>query len=227
MAMAGKTYKSIKQKAPQQAVSVREAVDFLKTHAAAKFDETIELHVRLGVDTAKTDQTVRGNLQLPAGSVSRKRIAVFTSDPAKQKLAKDAGADIVGGEELVEQVAKDSTLDVQVAVATPEMMPKLAKVARILGPKGLMPNPKIGTVTPDVVQAIKDLSGGKISFKMDKLGNIHETVGKISWEVDKTVANIEALIEAIQAARPASARGQLIKTATVSSTMGPGVRVAM
>lgn len=223
--MNGKKYNGIKAKVPPQAIGVAEAITFLKDNAVRNFDEAVELHMRLGVDTSKSDQIVRGNLQLPSGAPSTKKIAVFTSDKVKQKEAKEAGAHIVGGEELVDTVAADGAIDAEAAIATPEMMPKLAKVARILGPKGLMPNPKIGTVTPDVTQAIKDLSGGKISFKADQLGNIHEAVGRISWDAEKTIANIEAMVEAVRAARPASAKGVFIKSITVCSTMSPGIHI--
>lgn len=218
-------YKTVKEKAPKT-TSAAEVVAFLKEHGRTSFDETVELHVHLGVDTSKSDQLVRGSLQLPGGSPTTKTIAVFTDDKAQQKAATAAGAAIVGGEDLIEKVTKDKALKADIAVATPDMMPKLAKIARILGPKGLMPNPKIGTVTPDVASAVKDLAGGKISFKMDAQGNIHESVGKVSWEAEKIVANIEALLDAIQSSRPASTKGELIKNATVCLTMSPGLRVA-
>ena len=210
---------------PKEAVGLQEAVTFLKSNSGAKFDETIELHVRLGIDTAKSEQTVKGSAQLPSGSVSKKHVTVFTSGEARQADAKAAGANVVGGEELIATVAEKGTLDTDIVIATPEMMPQLAKIARILGPKGLMPNPKVGTVTKDVAETIAALLGGKISFKMDQSGNIHEPVGKVSWDAEKTVANIEALIEAIRAARPVTAKGQFIHSVTVCSTMSPGVSV--
>lgn len=222
--MPGKAYKAIEEKIPQTA-SAAQAVAFLKDSGSRGFDETFELHVHLGVDLSKSDQIVRGSLQLPGGSPSKKVIAVFTEDKAQQKAAKDAGASIIGGEDLIETITKAKTLKADVAVATPDMMPHLAKIARILGPKGLMPNPKIGTVTPNIAAAVKDLTGGKISFKMDSQGNIHESVGKVSWDAEKVVANIEALLDAISTARPANAKGEFIKTATVCLTMSPGVRI--
>lgn len=223
--MSGKNYKSEQEKMPKEAVSLQEAVTFLKSNSGRKFDETIEVHVRLGVDASKSEQTVKGSAQLPSGSVRKKRVAVFTSGDARQADAKSAGADIVGGEELIKTIAEKGNLDTDIVVATPEMMPKLAKIARILGPKGLMPNPKVGTVTTDVAKTIADLLGGKISFKMDQSGNIHEAVGKVSWDAEKTIANIEAVLEAVKASRPATAKGQFITGVTVCSTMSPGVSV--
>lgn len=224
--MSGKLYNATKEKTPETA-SLSEAVSFLKEHTRSSFDETVELHLHLGVDTGRSDQLVRGSLQLPSGSPSKKTIAVFTDDASQQKSAKEAGATIVGGEELISKIVKDGALNADIAIATPDMMPKLAKIARILGPKGLMPNPKVGTVTPDITAAIEDLSAGKISFKMDQQGNIHESVGKASWEDEKIVSNIEAFLEAVTAARPASTKGELIKSATVCLTMSPGIRIAV
>lgn len=222
-----KLYQKTKAAAPKAAVDVSAAVTFLKDHARKTFDETIELHVHLGIDVSKSEQMVRGQVVLPSGSAKSKRIAVFVADSALKKAAEAAGATLVGGEELIAAIAEKGSLDADVAVATPDMMIKIAKVARILGPEGLMPNPKTGTVTPDPATAVQELMGGKVSFKMDQLGNIHEPVGKASWEAEKIVANITALIEAVKQARPAGIKGQLIKTVTVASTMSPGVRIAL
>lgn len=222
-----KIYKKIKEKVPQKAVDIPTAVQFLKDHTRKTFDETIELHVHLGIDVEKSEQMVRGQAVLPSGAAKSKRIAVFTSDSAQKKSAQDAGATLVGGEELIAAIVEKGSLEADVAVATPEMMIKIAKVARILGPQGLMPNPKTGTVTPEPATAVKELMGGKLSFKMDQLGNIHEAVGKASWETDKITANITTLIEAIKQARPAGMKGQLIKSITLASTMSPGVRIAL
>lgn len=224
--MRGKTYKAIKEKAAQAPVSVSDAVTFIKEHARKSFDETIELHVNLGINASKSDQMVRGSVQLPSGSVKKVRIAVITDDAAKQKAAKTAGATIVGGQNIIDEVIANGSLDADIVVTSPDMMPKLAKAAKVLGPKGLMPNPKTGTVTPDVEAAVKGLAGGKISFKMDQLGNIHEAVGKASWEAEKIVANIDALLETLRGLRPAAAKGEFFKSITVCSSMGPAVRVA-
>jgi large subunit ribosomal protein L1 len=222
-----KTYQKTKEATPKKAVDLQTAVSFLKEHARQTFDETIELHVRLGIDVEKSEQMVRGVVVLPSGSAKSKRIAVFTSDSAQKKSALEAGATLAGGEELIAAIADKGVLEADVAVATPDMMIKIAKVARILGPQGLMPNPKTGTVTSEPVQAVKELMGGKVSFKMDQLGNIHEAVGKASWDTEKITANIATLIEAIKQARPAGMKGQLIKKITLASTMSPGIRVTL
>ncbi|MBI3250527.1 MAG: 50S ribosomal protein L1 [Candidatus Andersenbacteria bacterium] len=223
--MRGKIYKQAKQKAPKESVDVTAAVTFVKEQARKSFDETIELHVRLGVSAEKSDQMVRGSIQLPSGTPKQKKIAVITDDAAKQKAVKAAGANIVGGQELIDKIIKEGALEVDSIVTTPDMMPKLAKAARILGPKGLMPNPKNGTVTPDIEEAVKALAGGRISYKMDSLGNIHEVIGKASWDAEKTAVNATALINAIRANRPATSKGEFMRSITICSTMGPAVRV--
>lgn len=224
--MRGKSYKVIKEKVPAGSMDVSAAVDFLQEHGRKKFDETVELHVHLGVDPEKGDQMVRGEVKLPAGSPKEKKIAVFTDNSTKAKEATEAGAAIVGGEELIEQIAKEGNLAADMTVATPEMMPKIAKVARVLGPKGLMPNPKTGTVSPDPAKVVKELAGGKVSFKMDTLGNIHEAIGKLSWQAEKLIANAQALISAIRSSRPAAAKGEFLRSVTIKSTMSPGVKVS-
>lgn len=221
--MRGKTYKAVKEKAPQQAVSIEEAITFLKENKRAKFDETIEVHIRLNVDSEKSDQMVRGSVVLPGGTPKQKKVAVFTEDPTKQEQAKQAGAHVVGGQDLIATIEGKGVLDADVTVATPDMMPKIAKVAKILGPKGLMPNPKSGTVTPDPAAAVKELIAGKVSFKMDPTGNIHEGVAKVSWDAAKVAQNIEAFIEAVEAAKPKTVKGKVIKKVTVTSTMSPGI----
>jgi large subunit ribosomal protein L1 len=220
-----KAYKKIKAKVPKEAVPIETALAFLKENTRSSFDETIELHVHLGVNVEKSEQMVRGQAVLPSGTAKNKRIAVFTADTVHKKAAEAAGAVLVGGEELIATILEKGSLDADVAVATPDMMPKIAKVARILGPQGIMPNPKTGTVSPEPAQVVRELMGGKISFKMDQLGNIHEAVGKASWETSKTAANVTALLDAVKQARPAAMKGQLIKTITLASTMSPGVRI--
>lgn len=225
--MAGKKYNAIKAKISESPVDLTAAAVILKENPTASFDETIELHIRLGVDPQKSDQTARGSVTLPHGTPQAKRVAVFTNDPALQKAAQDAGAAIVGGKELVAEIAAKGQLDADVAVAQPNMMPEIAKIAKILGPKGLMPNPKTGTVSPDPISVIKELRGGKITFKMDQLGNIHEAIAKVSWPLEKIVANAQTLIEAVRAAKPATAKGQFVRKIILKSTMSPAIPVQL
>ncbi|MEX0650351.1 MAG: 50S ribosomal protein L1 [Candidatus Andersenbacteria bacterium] len=222
-----KGYKTVKEKAPTSVVSASEAISFIKGNPRAKFDETVELHIRLGVDPSKSDQAVRGSVVLPHGTPKQKTIVVFTEDSAKQKAAEAAGAAQVGGQALIDQIASEGGLDADVTIASPDMMPKVAKIAKILGPKGLMPNPKTGTVTPNVEEAVKELVAGKLAFKMDQLGNIHESVAKLSWEAEKIQENLEALVDAIRAARPASQKGEFLSHAVLATTMGPAVRLSL
>lgn len=224
--MSGKKYKAIAAKVPQEAVSVEEAVTFLKSHSAAKFDETVELHIHLGVDTKKSDQSVRGSVTLPHGTPKQKRIAVITSDSTKQEEARQEGAVLVGGDDILAAIAKNGAIEADIVVATPEMMPKIAKVAKVLGPQGLMPNPKNGTVTPNPAEAVKELAGGKISFKMDSNGNVHEAIGKVSWDAGKVAGNADALIAAIAAVKPPAQKGVFLQRITLSSTMSPGIRIS-
>ncbi len=223
--MRSKSYKNVKKTVATEAVSIEDAVSFVKQNARAKFDETIDVHIRLGVDAGKSDQSVRGSVSLPSGTPKQKRVAVITDDASQQKASKEAGAVIVGGTEVIDDIESTGDIAVDVIIATPNMMPKIAKVARVLGPKGLMPNPKTGTVTPDAAEAVKALAGGKVSFKMDQLGNIHESVGKVSWEPEKTAENIKTLLEAVKAARPSGQRGEFLKSVTVAATMGPGITI--
>lgn len=215
----------VRKEKPSTPVALPEAVSFVQKHANAKFDETVELHAHLGIDPEKSDQVARGTVLLPHGAPSSVRVAVFTGDRALQTAAKEAGADLVGGEELVEKVKTGGKLDADVAVATPDAMKDLATVAKILGPKGLMPNPKSGTIGPDPAKIVQELKGGKTAFKTDDSGNIHLAVGKASWPEEKLVANIRAALDALRQARPAAAKGEFIQSVTITSTMGVGVRV--
>jgi large subunit ribosomal protein L1 len=224
--MHGKIYKKTKEKVPAEIVDLTQAIDFVKENARKTFVETVELHVRLGVTKGKSEQMVRGSVVLPGGSPKQKRVLVFASGAAEQKAARDAGAVIVGGDELIAEIVAKGAVDADIAIATPDMMPKIAKVARVLGPKGLMPNPKTGTVSANPADVIKELSAGKLSFKMDQLGNIHEAVGKADWDTEKISANITAVLDAIRAARPAGIKGELIKTVAIKSTMGPAVKIS-
>lgn len=221
----GKKYRAVVEKLEKEKVySLEEAVKFIQENKTAKFDESIEVHVKTGIDPKKTDQQVRGTVILPAGTGKTQRIAVITA--TSQKEASEAGADLVAGEELIEKI-KAGKIEFDVLVATPEMMPKLATVAKILGPKGLMPNPKTDTVTPKVKEAIEALKKGKASFKTDNSGNIHQGVGKVSFEAGKIIENIKAFIEAVDKAKPASVKGKLIRNISICSTMGVGIKISI
>ncbi len=201
-----------------------EAVSLVKKCASAKFDETIEAHIRLGVDGRHADQQVRGAVVLPHGTGKTVRVLVFAKGPkADEALA--AGADYVGAEELVPRIQKEGWLDFDVVVATPDMMGIVGRLGRILGPKGLMPNPKAGTVTMDVTKAVKDIKAGKIEYRLDKTNIIHCPIGKVSFTEEMIADNFQTLIEAIIKAKPAAAKGQYLRSVVISSTMGPGVKL--
>jgi len=220
----GKKYAdALKRFDPQQLHSSTEALELVRGLASAKFDETVELAVRLGVDPRKADQMIRGTVGLPTGTGKQTRVAVFAEGDSAQ-AARDAGADIVGGDDLIAQV-EGGMLDFDVAISTPDLMPKVGKLGRTLGPRGLMPNPKTGTVTPDVGKAVTDFKGGKVEYRTDRYGNVHVPLGKASFEPAALEQNFRAVIDEIQRAKPASAKGRYLKKITVSSTMGPGVHV--
>ncbi len=204
---------------------VEQAVELCLQTAKAKFDETIELSVRLGVDPRHADQQVRGAVVLPHGTGKTVRVLVFAKGD-KAKEAQEAGADYVGAEELVQKIQTENWFDFDVCVATPDMMGVVGRIARILGPKGLMPNPKSGTVTMDVAKAIADIKAGKVEYRVDKTSIIHCPVGKKSFEKEKLVENINVLMEAIVRAKPAAAKGAYLRSIVVSSTMGPGVKMS-
>lgn len=225
MAKHGKRYNDALKKAPTAQVSLEEAVAFVKANANAKFDETVEIAMRLGVDIKKSDQTVRGTVNLPHGTGKTIRVIVFAAGTHADE-AKAAGADEVGYEELIEKV-KNGWTDFDVAIATTDAMKEVRKIARVLGPRGLMPNPKTGTVTDDTAAAVKAAKGGKVDFRMDRTGNVCVLCGKRSFDADKLVGNINAIVTAVQAERPAAAKGTFIRSLTVSSTMGVGVRVLL
>jgi len=203
---------------------IAEAIKKVKEISTEKFDASIEAHVRLGIDISKSDQHVKGSATLPHGSGKKVKVAVFVSSDLEKK-AKEAGADIVGGEDLIEKIQKTKKCDFDVAIATPDMMRHLSKVAKILGPKGLMPNPKTGTVDPDPVKVLNELQSGKINFKNDPAGIIHQQIGKKSYDDEKLVENFNVLMEAIKKVKPAKIKGEYIKGITVCSSMGPGVKV--
>ena len=200
-----------------------EAIDLVKGFATAKFDETLDVAVRLGVDPRKADQIVRGTVALPAGSGKTVRIAVFASGDAAQ-AARDAGADIVGADDLVEKIT-GGFLDFDLAISTPDLMGMVGRLGRQLGPRGLMPNPKTGTVTTDVARAVTEFKGGRVEYRTDKFGNIHVPIGKASFAVGDLGTNFKAILDELQKAKPASAKGKYIRSIVVSSTMGPGVKV--
>jgi len=201
------------------------AVELVKKTATAKFDETIEMHVRLGVDPKYADQQVRGAVVLPNGTGKTKRVLVFAKGD-KVKEAEDAGADFVGAEELADKI-KGGWFDFDVAVATPDMMGVVGKLGKLLGPRGLMPNPKLGTVTPNIAQAISEQKAGKIEYRTDKAGNIHCPIGKASFEDAKLKENYQTLLDTLIRVKPAAAKGQYVKSVTLSATMGPGVPVVL
>jgi large subunit ribosomal protein L1 len=220
----GKKYVDALKKAPKEPVSLEEAVAFVKANPGAKFDETVDVSMRLGVDLGKSDQTVRGTVVLPNGSGKKVSVVVFAAG-AQADAAKAAGADFVGFEDMIEKV-KGGWTGFDVAIATTDAMKEVRKVARVLGPRGLMPNPKTGTVTDDVAAAVKAAKGGKVDFRMDRTGNCCVVAGKRSFEAAKLVENINTIIEAVHSERPAATKGAFIRTVTVSSTMGVGIRVA-
>lgn len=223
--MSSKRFKALVKEKPPEALPLPEAIAFAKSHANAKFDETLELHVRLGVNPADSEQAVRGTVNFPHGAPSPVRVAVFAVDTKLQAAAKEAGADLVGGPELIEKVKAAGALDADVAVAAPDAMSGLASVAKILGPRGLMPNPKTGTIGPDPANIVRELKKGKVAFKMDDAGNLHLAVGKASWDAEKLSANARAALDAVRQARPAAAKGEYLRSVTLASTMGAGVRV--
>ncbi|MEM7325286.1 MAG: 50S ribosomal protein L1 [Actinomycetota bacterium] len=200
-----------------------EAIELVKSLATAKFDESIDVSMVLGVDPRKADQIVRGTVALPAGTGKTVRVAVFATGEAAT-AAQEAGADFVGGEELVAEV-EGGMLDFDLTISTPELMPQVGKLGRVLGPRGLMPNPKTGTVTPDPAKAVGEFKGGTVEYRTDRYGNVHVSVGKASFDAEGLTANLATLMEEINRAKPASAKGRYIKKLTLSSTMGPGVKV--
>ena len=222
----GKKYKDSSKLYDRSAqYDVNEAMDLVVKTATAKFDETIEAHIKLGVDSRHADQQVRGAIVLPNGTGKTRKVLVFAKD-AKLQEALDAGADFAGGLDMVEKITKENWFGFDVVVATPDMMGVVGRLGKVLGPKGLMPSPKAGTVTPNVAAAVKEIKAGKIEYRLDKTNIIHCPIGKASFGADKLTQNFETLMEAIVKAKPAAAKGTYLKSCVVTSTMGVGVRVS-
>ena len=223
--MAGKKYRAAAEQVEgNRLYTVPEAVELAKKIAYAKFDETVELGMTLGVDPRKADQMVRGTVVLPHGLGKSQRVVVIASTPDKLQEAQDAGADETGGEDIVNRI-KGGWLDFDALIATPDMMRAVGQLGKILGPRGLMPNPKTGTVTADVGRAVRETKAGKVEFRVDKTGVIHAPVGKVSFDVQLLAENAKTLIDAVMRAKPSAAKGKYVKNATISSTMGPGIKL--
>ena len=222
----GKKYKdSAKQIDRSVQYEVNEALDLVVKTAPAKFDETVEIHIKLGVDSRHADQQVRGAIVLPNGTGKTRKVLVFAKD-AKVEEAKAAGADYVGGMELVEKITKENWFEFDVVIASPDMMGIVGRLGKVLGPKGLMPSPKAGTVTMDVTKAINEIKAGKVEYRLDKTNIIHCPIGKVSFGAEKLTENFNALIGAIIKAKPAAAKGQYVKSCVAASTLGPGVKLS-
>ena len=224
MQKQGKKFLAAAKQVEQRPYQLNDAVPLVQKIKFAKFDETIELHLRLGVDPKHADQMVRGTVVLPNGLGKSKKVLVIASGD-KLKEAEAAGADFVGGEDMVAKIQNEGWTDFDAVIATPDMMRSVGKLGKVLGPRGLMPNPKTGTVTQDVANAVKEVKAGKVEFRVDKTGVIHVPVGKINFETPKLIENASSLIQAVIKAKPAAAKGKYVKSVTICSTMGPGVHL--
>ncbi len=226
MTIKSKRFKSLQESVDaDKAFSPEEALELAKKTSNTKFDSGIEVHIRLGIDSKKADQVVRGSVVLPHGTGKTKKIAVF-AEGKDEDAAKKAGVELVGGEELIKEIKKTGKCDFDIALATPAMMKHLGQIAKILGPKGLMPNPRNETVTPDIAKAVKALSEGKITFRNDDTGIIHQLIGKSSYETKQLVENFTILVDAIRKIKPTAVKGTYIKSVNICSTMGPGIKVS-
>lgn len=220
-----KRYTALKSQVDRKKLyKAEEAIALVKAAATTKFDSTIEVHVNLGIDVKKGDQQVRATIIFPHSIGKTKKVAAFVSAD-KEKDARDAGAEIVGGEDLINELASSGKIDFDVAVATPDMMAKMAKVAKLLGPAGLMPNPKTDTVSPNVKKMVEDIKKGKVAFKNDQTANLHQAIAKASLDANKILENLVAFVDAVKKVKPASSKGVYIKSLTLTSTMGPGVKI--
>jgi len=224
MPKQGKKFQAASKQVEQRPYPLEQAVPLVQKIKFAKFDETVELHLRLGVDPKHADQMVRGTVVLPNGLGKSKKVLVIASGD-KQREAQEAGADFVGGEDMVAKIQGENWTDYDAVISTPDMMRSVGKLGKVLGPRGLMPNPKTGTVTMDVAQAVKEVKMGKVEFRVDKTGVIHVPVGKVSFETGKLLENASSLIQAVIKAKPAAAKGKYVKSVTICSTMGPGVHL--
>ena len=222
MAKSGKKYLAAAKLVENRPYPLEEAVPLVQKIKFAKFDETVEVHMRLGVDPKHADQMVRGTVVLPNGLGKSKKVLVIASGD-KQREALEAGADIVGGEEMVAKIQSENWTDFDAVIATPDMMRSVGRLGKVLGPRGLMPNPKTGTVTADVATAVKEIKAGKVEFRVDKTGVIHAPVGKVKFDTAKLLENANSLIQAVLKAKPSAAKGKYVRSATLCSTMGPGV----
>src|SRR6478672_2812301 len=220
----GKQYQTALKQVADKEYQHEEAIPLVQKIKFAKFDETVEVHMRLGVDPKHADQMVRGTVVMPNGLGKSKKVLVIAAGD-KQNEARDAGADFVGGDDMVNKIQAESWTDFDAVIATPDMMRSVGKLGKILGPRGLMPNPKTGTVTVDVAKAVKEVKAGKVEFRVDKTGIIHAPVGKVSFPADKLVENASSLISAVIKAKPAVAKGKYVRNATVCSTMSPGIAI--
>ena len=221
----GKNYReSVKNIDRATLYDAQDAFELVVKNAKAKFDETVELHIKLGVDSRHADQQVRGAVVLPHGTGKTKRVLVFCK-PEREEEAKAAGADFVGGQELVQKIQSENWFDYDVVVATPDMMVVVGRLGRVLGPKGLMPSPKAGTVSPDIAKAVSEIKAGKVEYRLDKTNIIHCPIGKVSFGSEKLMENYNTLIAAVIKAKPAAAKGQYIRSCVTASTMGPGVKI--